>query len=340
MAKSSTYFGLRRGSTKSHTYSVVDGKQITKDRVEGCKNPRTLPQMTQRCQVTTIGVAYSAMKFICDHSFEDVTAGMQCMRTFMSENLKQLRICMEYGNGFYGFSKYQDSSLVAGSYIISKGSLPDSCPDAGILSVDAANKQISIDVAAGNSIADITDSMGCKNFKDTCTIAVMYPKGNGSYGFGAVRFTYKQGETVLESFDVDVFGDVNDATPAFGTSGLTLSVHMKPELATNATAENTYLAAIASRQVNGNWHRSNAQFDVQNATPTFAQAIATYPVGMERILNGSSFSGNMSGNSSSGSNTGGTSGSQNTGGSTGGSTGGNEGGGGNSGGGGFESGGD
>ena len=95
MAKSSTYFGLRRGSTKSHTFSVVDGKQITKDRVEGCKNPRTLAQMSQRCMVATIGVAYSAMKCICDHSFKDLTAGMQSMRNFMHENLKQIRISKE-----------------------------------------------------------------------------------------------------------------------------------------------------------------------------------------------------------------------------------------------------
>jgi len=300
MAKSANYFGLRQGSTKSLTFSIVDGSQITKDRVLAPKNPRTPAQMTQRCMVGTIGTAYGAMKSVCNHSFEDVTAGMQCMRTFMSENLKQLRICKEYENGFFGFSKYKDSGLVPGSYIISKGSLPDSCPEADILSVDAANKQISIDVAAGNSIADITDSMGCKIFKDTCTIAIMYPKGNGSYGFGAVRFTYKQGETVLESFDIDVFGDVNDATAAFGTSGLSLNVHMKPELAGDATTENTYMVAIASRQVNGNWHRSNAQFDVQNATPTYAQAIATYPVGMERILNGSSTTSYTDGGSNNG----------------------------------------
>ena len=73
MAKSSTYFGLRRGSTKSLTFSVADGKQITKDRVEGGKDPRTLAQMTQRCMVATVGAAYSAMKSICDHSFEGVT---------------------------------------------------------------------------------------------------------------------------------------------------------------------------------------------------------------------------------------------------------------------------
>ena len=120
MAISSNFFGLRRGSTKSQTFSVVDGNQITKDRVEAPKNPRTAAQMAQRCLVGTIGSAYAAMKSICNHSFENITAGMQCMRTFMSENLKQLRLCMEYNNGFFGFNNYQDSGLVPGSYIISK----------------------------------------------------------------------------------------------------------------------------------------------------------------------------------------------------------------------------
>ena len=341
MAISQNYFGLRRGSTKSLTFSVVDGNQITKDRVEAPKNPRTPAQMAQRCLVGTIGSAYAAMKSICNHSFEDVTAGMQCMRTFMSENLKQISLCKESANGFFGFNKYKDSGLVPGSYIISKGSLPDSCPNAAVTSVTVASRQLSIAVAAGNSTTDLTDEMGCKNFGDTCTIAIMYPKAIGCYGFGAVRFTYKQADTVQDSFVVAVFGDVASATPSFGSSGLTVSVVMKPQLAANATAGNTYLAAIASRQVNGNWHRSNAQFDVQNATPTFAQAIATYPVGDDRILNGSAdFTSTTSQAPSSGGGTspspsqgGESSGNSGGGGNTGGSTGGGDnGGGGDSGG--------
>ena len=287
MAQSTNYFGLRRGSTKSLTFSVVDCKQITKDRVEGGKNPRTPAQMSQRCLLYTVCTAYSAMKSICNHSFEEITAGLQTMYAFRKENMKQIKLCKDEGNGFFGFNNYQDSGLVPGSYIISKGSLPDSCPNAAVTSITVSSKQLSIAVAAGNSTTELTDEMGCKNFGDTCTIAIMYPKANGSYGFGAVRFTYKQADTVQESFTVDVFGDVTSATPSYGSSGLTLTVRMSREFATNATADNTYLAAIASRQVNGNWHRSNAQFDVQNATPTFAQAIATYPVGEERILNGS-----------------------------------------------------
>ena len=41
MAQSKGFFGRRKGSTKSLTFSVLDGKQITKDRVYDVKNPRT-----------------------------------------------------------------------------------------------------------------------------------------------------------------------------------------------------------------------------------------------------------------------------------------------------------
>ena len=287
MAKSTTYFGLRRGSTKSHTYSVVDGKQITKDRVEGGKDPRTLSQMSQRCIMSTCGSAYSAMKEICCHSFEGKTAGMQCMREFNSKNIKQLQLCKEYNNGLFGFNKYHQSGLVPGCYIIADGSLPVALADAEVDSVNVADKKVSLNLASGITIADIAEAMGCKNYGDMCTVAIMYPKSDGSYGFGAVRFTFGSGASVLESFSVAVIGDIAAATPSYTAHVLKVEVRMAYSLATEATADNTYLTAITSRKVNGSWLRSFAQFDVEDATPTFATAIATYPVGQERFLNGS-----------------------------------------------------
>ena len=289
MAKSGSYYGLRRGSTKSHTYQVQGGKQITKDRVEGGKNPRSLAQMIQRCLVATIGIAYAAFKFICDHSFEEKTEGMESMREFFHKNLVQIRIAQTDDNGFFGFSKYGESGLVAGSYVISEGSLPAALTEADILSVNVAEKQISIDVASGrnNNIGDIAGAMGCKNFNDSCTVVIMYPKADGSYGTGAVRFTYVSGTTVLDSFPVEVVGDIKTATPSYSAGSLTLNVRMTYEIAAGATADNTYMVAIASRYMNGKWYRSKAQFDVQEAKPTFAEAIATYPVGKERFMNGS-----------------------------------------------------
>ena len=301
MAISSGYYGLRKGSTKSHTYSVLNGKQITKDRVEGGKNPRSYAQMIQRCMIATVGAAYSAMKAICDHSFEGKTAGMQCMREFLSTNLKQIQISREYNNGFYGFNKYQQPGLVPGSYVISDGSLPDALVDAEIDSVDAASKKVTMTLALTSSgnIAEVAEAMGCKNFGDMCTVAVMYPKADGSYGFGAVRFTYQSGASVLESFSVAVTGDVVTAIPTFAANTLKLTVRMSADLATGASAEKTYLTAITSRKVNSNWLRSKAQFNVTDANPSFAAAIATYPIGQERFLNGSvndNVNGNVNGN--------------------------------------------
>ena len=326
MATSANYYGLRRGSTKSHTYSVQDGKQITKDRVEGGKNPRTLAQMSQRCMLSTCGAAYSAMKSICDHSFEEKSAGKQCMREFMSINLRQIQLSKEYDNGFFGFNKYKEPGLHAGSYVISKGSLPDALVDAEIDSVNVADKKVTLTLVPtmDGTIAEVAEAMGCKLFGDICTVAEMYPKADGSYGFGAVRFTYKSGATVLDSFSVAVIGDIASATPSFTSDTLKVEVRMSTELATGATAENTYMAAITSRKVNGNWLRSNAQFDVTDAVPTFAQAISTYPVGQERFLNGSDVDvatpaatgGNSGGGNSGGDNGGGNSGGDNGGGGT------------------------
>lgn len=313
MAKSIGYYGLRRGSTKSHTYSVLDGQQITKDRVEGGMNPRTFAQMAQRCVMTTVGNAYSAMKSICDHSFEEYTAGRQCMRKFMSENLKQLQICKEYGNDFFGFNHYKEGAFHAGSYIISKGSLPAALVDATIDNVDVASKKVTLTLVPtiNGTIPEVAEAMGCKFFYDLCTVALMYPKADGSYGFGAVRFTYKNADTVLNSFTVAVTGDAIAATPTFTSNTLKVEVRFAQALAANATTDNTYMAALTSRFVNGVWHRSTAQFDVQDATPTFALAIATYPVGKERFLNGSytddvtPTSSSESGGSNTGGNTGG-----------------------------------
>ena len=87
MAKSSSFFGLRRGSTKSLTFQVVDGKQVTKDRVTYVKNPRTYAQATQRAKMATVADAYRALSTICDHSFESVAYGPASRRQFMSLNL-------------------------------------------------------------------------------------------------------------------------------------------------------------------------------------------------------------------------------------------------------------
>ena len=87
MAKSKSFFGLRTGSTKSLTFQVYRGQQITKDRVTRVANPRSTLQMEQRSKLPIVAAARSALKGLVDHSWEGVPYGEQSLRTFSSKNL-------------------------------------------------------------------------------------------------------------------------------------------------------------------------------------------------------------------------------------------------------------
>ena len=88
MAKSKSFFGLRSGSTKSLTFQVYRGEQITKDRVYRVSNPRTEAQMTQRALIPIVAAARSALKGLVDHSFEGVPYGEASLKEFSKQNLR------------------------------------------------------------------------------------------------------------------------------------------------------------------------------------------------------------------------------------------------------------
>ena len=88
MAKSKSFFGLRTGSTKSLTFQVNRGQQITKDRVYRVSNPRSDAQMTQRALIPIVAAARSALKGLIDHSFEGVAYGEASLKEFSKQNLR------------------------------------------------------------------------------------------------------------------------------------------------------------------------------------------------------------------------------------------------------------
>ena len=102
MAKSKSFFGLRTGSTKSLTFQVYRGQQITKDRVTRISNPRTESQMVQRALIPIVAASRSALKGLVDHSFEGVAYGDQSLKLFSSLNLKAgaLKVASYSPNGY------------------------------------------------------------------------------------------------------------------------------------------------------------------------------------------------------------------------------------------------
>lgn len=88
MAKSKSFFGLRSGSTKSLTFQVYKGQQITKDRVYRVSNPRSEAQMKQRALIPIVAAARTALKGLVDHSFEGVPYGEASLKEFSKQNLR------------------------------------------------------------------------------------------------------------------------------------------------------------------------------------------------------------------------------------------------------------
>ena len=117
MAKSKSFFGLRTGSTKSLTFSVYRGNQITKDRVTRVANPRTIAQMQQRAKVPLVAAARVALAGLVDHSFEGVPYGQASLQKFSSLNLS---------NGALNVASYPPngvSNMGCADFIVSAGSL-------------------------------------------------------------------------------------------------------------------------------------------------------------------------------------------------------------------------
>ena len=117
MAKSKSFFGLRTGSTKSLTFSVYRGTQVTKDRVTRVANPRTIAQMQQRAKVPLVAAARVALAGLVDHSFEGVPYGQASLQKFSSLNLVNgaLKVVSYPPNGV--------SNMGCADFIVSKGSL-------------------------------------------------------------------------------------------------------------------------------------------------------------------------------------------------------------------------
>ena len=296
MAQSKSFFGLRRGSTKSLTFQVFNGKQVTKDRVETVKNPRTPAQMDQRMIMKTTGAAYSAMREIVDHSFQGYSYGMQNMSHFLSVNADKLRSWLNNPAKEPVFVDYGQNYLVANPWRISEGTASHIlvAPTAAISST-AMTVTLSDDVTGDFTASKFFDMLGIK-VGELCTICIIYEDYNAEAHFAFVRFTALQaGDTALtaENYGDYIKIETNKAGLAVtldGTSG-------KGGFVCTWTGDeyedqgDIITATIHSAKVDGVWTRSTENFEPEKffGGDIYDSAIATYPVGEAKILNGGNF---------------------------------------------------
>ena len=284
MAQSKGFFGLRKGSTKSLTFSTLDGKQITKDRVYDVKNPRTEAQMRQRMLMTTVGAAYKMLKSIADHSFEGYSSGMQCMRQFNSRNLNRFKKAAA-AKGEVAFNEYKDGDINPLPFILASGSLPGFD-----YKLDATSN---LEIVGEKDAADFTTAEGIYaalgvQRNDLITFCTVIGEGSVSNGV----YTYK-----AERFDIVRLYCDKSGTVAKVADAFTISTNNDQAAVTMSTAANAitiksgvadFGAVIQSRKNDSGWLRSNAVMVVSDTAISgvkTANQLATYPVGTELILN-------------------------------------------------------
>lgn len=300
MAKSDSFFGLRRGSTKTLTFSVLKGKQITKDRVEGGRNPRTPEQMVQRMCMATASAAYAQMKQIVDHSFEGITYGQTTMSEFIRVNADALRTNFYESEGFhreqdFSYNPYRDRNTYFGNYIMSRGTaspIPENY-QLDVVSNGNSNVPDKLDLIIGSVSGSMTfdDVLALLGLKvgELCTFVGLFEDDtDASAKFFFIRLTaLDSGNTVLTTSNFNTLFKVEGNVPIESidvqAAGFTIRF-----AAHNFVEGNRLVVAIHSMKQNGKWLRSNTQFANLRmpVSPTPEDALDTYPVGPSYVLNG------------------------------------------------------
>ena len=293
MATSKSFFGKRRGSTKNFTFAVFNGKQVTKEKAEQVKNPRTLAQMRNRMILTTSSAAYAAMKEIVDHSFQGFVYGLQNMSRFQSVNNKLLRANLQAATSQFAYANYGDARVLPGAYVISEGSLapiPSAMLACAITGANSVAFTLQPGVTAEQLTADaIIAALGLQ-VGELATLCFLADCGTeAGYKFGFVRLSVKAAGSVqltsvnlVDYFDIESNAPVAITSVADGTAVITATID--GVLADGGLC----YGCIHSANENGSWKRSDTTMTIANGTllePTATQAIATYPVGGSKILN-------------------------------------------------------
>ena len=247
---------------------------MTKDRVTEVKNPRSSMQMSQRAVMATVLKAYSAMKDICNHSFEGVPYGQKTMNTFISENINMIRKDVPNVN----LSEWKGEA-VQNSYLISRGSLPS-------VSYSIEGLQVGF-TAKPTTIGQFFDLFGATQVGDMVTTCIF----NGSK-FVWIRYTRTKDN------QSKVLGD-GKVSPSFTPqTDIETNIGYGSELTNysweNSTAdgivalsiEEQSVGCIVSRKSEKGWLRSSCVMSFDVSSTNYASALATYPSIEEPLLNG------------------------------------------------------
>ena len=281
---------MLRGRVGSDVYSVgkdAQGKrqQVVRSLAESVANPQTAAQMKGRAIMSTVMQAVSALSQVIDHSFDNVPAGQPNVSEFIKRNYALIKADVAAnpasGNAF-GIVKYGEKGAKQGAYIVADGKayLPTAL-------VNAATKATLTVSGSSLTVANIKSALG---LGDDEYITLIGLSAAGAAEIARFRFgTTLSDETVVSSSNIaSLFAIEANCTPTVAVNGMAIEISLP-----NAQANS---AIIISKLESGVYVHNNATLlAVASPAYTYDVAIASYPIGEARLLNGGNFNGGEGG---------------------------------------------
>lgn len=189
MARSESFFGQRRGSTKSLTFQRRDGKQITQDRKEHVRDARTVDQVQHRCLLHTTIDACTWLAPLFGFAWQGAKTKQRYQDNFRRANYDIIRNAALSGNAGYTYSPYKSKSAPVGYFQIAGGELPyhGHLFGNGINGVEYTETEFINYTAKGESWFSLLSSIGLK-VKDTLVLVIIFQNpSNGQLTFDTAK---------------------------------------------------------------------------------------------------------------------------------------------------------
>lgn len=268
--------GSLSGSVGKVTFRKgVKGETIASQKAEKVHNPSTEDQAYQRMCMNTAMKAYSAMKEICNHSFEGVPYGQKTMSAFIRENLFGIQ------NGYSGISQVLNFGFTAKGimgnvaprpFLVSKGTLknPSIILNWKLGGITWREWKQLTEMKEGDqlTIVGFVSNVNLNEYDEDLQVP---------FKFSYRRYKFKdsiESEKIVisgdayQEFNSDVLQEIEEE----GDTNLALTSANKAESewelkVTYDGATVNAFAFIVSRYVNGIWKRSSAnlRWDVETA---------------------------------------------------------------------------
>lgn len=282
MAKGIDINGQLRGKRGGVVYYRASGQQISRSRNFNPNNPRTMAQMLQRLALANASKASKGLKEIIDHSFEGVRYGADSVRHFESKAQLALKAAFTggaSGKNFCAFVPMDALGFPVAEYLISSGSLPSAkCyptlnnPGGTLISFVCENA-----LPESTTLANLTPRQFCENLGvnvDSQLTFVLTKAEDSVGGAGSdvifsdnvidtiVRINFDQDaldEPMIDDAHIKASAVVSDKSQNLDLLEITLTNNV---MGFFFDRENSGMALIVSRYVDGQWRRSTEKLTI------------------------------------------------------------------------------